>query len=153
MKKHMITLMAIAMFAMTLTVASVRAQNAGNLLVTVPFEFGAAGKSLPAGDYYVRRSFDRTLVVMRLESKDGSLSIYVPTHGAQSAEIQNESKLVFNKYGGQFFLSQVWAAGHSTGEELNKTSREHILQREMAGRRGKPETITITAKSNSQRAF
>jgi hypothetical protein len=148
MKKQIFTLMAVTMFAMTLTVASVRAQNGGNLSVTIPFEFATAGKTLPAGDYYVRRSFDGARVVMRIESKDGSLSIYLPTHGAQSAEIQNESKLVFNQYGKQFFLSQVWTAGRSTGEELNKTGRERLLQREMIARTGKPETITIAAKSN-----
>lgn len=148
MKKQMITLMAVAVFVMTLTVVSVHAQNAGNLAVTIPFEFTAAGKTLPAGDYFVRRSLDGARVVMRIESKGGSLSIYLPTHVARSAEIQPDSKLVFNKYGGQLFLSQVWAAGRSTGEELNKTSRERTLQREIAGRGGKPETITIAAKSN-----
>jgi hypothetical protein len=148
MKKQMITLMAVAVLVMTLTVISIHAQNAGNLLVTIPFEFSAAGKTLPAGDYYVRRSFDNARVVMRIESQDGSLSINLPTHGAQSAGIQPESKLVFNKYGSQLFLSQVWAAGRSTGEELNKTSRERTLQRELAGRAGKPETITVAAKAN-----
>ncbi|HWP54832.1 MAG TPA: hypothetical protein VN476_11920 [Pyrinomonadaceae bacterium] len=81
----MITLMAVAVFVMTLTVMSVHAQNAGNLSVTIPFEFSAAGKTLPAGDYYVRRAFDNARVVMRIESKDGSVSISLPTHGAQSA--------------------------------------------------------------------
>ena len=148
MKKQMITLTAVAMFAMTLTVVSVHAQNAGNLAVTIPFEFAASGKTLPAGDYYVRRSLDGARVVMRIESKDGSMSIYVPTHGVQSADIQNGSKLVFNRYGEQFFLSQVWAAGRSNGEELNKANPERILRRELARRVGKPETITIAARSN-----
>ena len=148
MKKQMTTLMAVAMFAMTLAVASVHAQNAGSISVTIPFEFAAAGKTLPAGDYYVRRSLDGARVVMRIESKNCSLTVDLPTHGVQSADIQNESKLVFNKYGEQFFLSQVWAAGRSTGEELNKTSRERGLQREMAGRVGKPETINIAARLN-----
>ena len=148
MKKQMITLMAVAMFAMTLTVVSVHAQNAGNLTVTIPFEFSAAGKTLPAGEYYVRRSLDGARVVMRIESKDGSVSIYLPAHVAQSTEIQPESKLVFTKYGSQLFMSQVWSAGRSTGEEINKTSRERNLQREIAGRSGKPETITVAAKAN-----
>jgi antitoxin component of MazEF toxin-antitoxin module len=148
MKKQMNTLMAVAVFAMTLTVMPVHAQNAGNLSVTIPFEFSAAGKTLPAGDYYLRRSLNGARVSMRIESKDGSLGIYLPTHVAQSAEIQPESKLVFTKYGSQLFLSQVWAAGRSAGEELNKTSRERNLQSEIAGRSGKPETITIAAKAN-----
>jgi len=135
------------MFAITLTVASVHAQNDGSFSVTIPFDFTAAGKTLPAGDYYVRPSLDGAHVVMRIESKNGSLSVYLVTHGVRSADFQNESKLVFNRYGEQFFLSQVWAAGFNTGEELNKTSRERVLQREMARRMGKPETITTAARS------
>jgi len=148
MKKQMITLIAVAVFVMTLTVVSVHAQNAGNLSVTIPFEFSAAGQTVPAGDYYLRRSLNGARVVMRIESNDGSLSIYLPTHVAQTAEIQPESKLVFTRYGSQLFLSQVWAVGRSTGEELNKTGRERKLQREIAGRAGKPETITVAAKAN-----
>ena len=148
MKKQMITLMAVAMFAMTLMVMSAQAQNAGHIAVTVPFEFTAGSKTLPAGDYYVRRSLNGARVVMRIESKDGSTSIYLPTHVAQSAEIQTESKLVFTRYGKELFLSQVWAAGRNTGAELNRTSRERLLQRETASARLKAESVTIAGKAN-----
>ena len=104
MKKKMITLLAVAMFAMTLAFASVHAQSAGNLSVTIPFEFASAGKTLPAGDYYVRRTLNGARVIVRIESKDGSISIYTQTHVVQSRQIQDESKLVFNKYGQQFYL-------------------------------------------------
>ena len=147
MKKKMTTLFAAATFAMTLAVASVHAQSAGSLSVTVPFQFAAAGKTLPAGDYYVRRTLDGARVILRIESKDGSISVYTQTHGVQTSQIQDESKLVFNKYGEQFYLSQVWAAGRSTGEELTRTSQERVLRHETA-KFGKPETIMVAAKSN-----
>lgn len=148
MKKQMITLMAVAMFATTLTVMSAQAQNAGNIAVTIPFEFIAGGKTLPAGDYYVRRSLDRARVVMRIENKDGSMSIYLPNHVAQTTEIQAESKLVFTRYGRESFLSQVWAAGRKTGEELNRTDRERLLERDMARAQLKAQRVSIAAKSN-----
>jgi len=145
MKKQMITLMAVAMFATTLLVSSAQAQNAGNIAVTIPFEFAAGGKTLPAGDYYVRRSLEGARVVMRIENKDGSMSIYLPNHVAQSAEIQPESKLVFTRYGKQLFLSQVWVGGRKTGEELNRTNRERLMQREAASAHLKTESVTIAA--------
>jgi hypothetical protein len=148
MKKQMITLMAVAMFTATLVVMSAQAQNAGNIAVTIPFEFAAGGKILPAGDYYVRRSLDGARVVMRIESKDGSMSIYLPNHVAQSTKIQAESKVIFTKYGKDLFLSQVWAAGSSTGAELNRTNRERLLQRETAGAQRQTESVTIAAKAN-----
>jgi hypothetical protein len=148
MKKQMITLMAAALFATTLTVMCANAQNAGNIAVTIPFEFAAGGKTLPAGDYYVRRSLDGARVVMRIESKDGSMNIYLPTHLAQSTEVQTESKLVFTRYGKDLFLSQVWSAGRSTGAELSRTNRERLLQREAASAHRKAESVTIAAKAN-----
>jgi len=148
MNRRMITMVAIGVFATMLAVASVRAQNAGDLAVTIPFEFSAGGKTLPAGDYYVRRSFDSARVVIRLEAKNGSESIYLATHGVEQLPMQNQSKLVFNKYGNQFFLSQVWSAGRNTGAELNKTGRERALRQEIARNAAKPETITIATKAN-----
>ena len=58
---------------------------------------------------------------------------------------QGDTKLVFNRYGDQFFLSQVWMAGRTDGQELIKTRRERLLQREIARGSGKPETISIAA--------
>ena len=146
MKKQIITLMVVAMFATTLTVMCANAQNAGNIAVTIPFEFSAGGKTMPAGDYYVWRSFDNARVVMRIESKDGSTNIYLPNHVAQSTEVQTESKLVFTRYGKDLFLSQVWAAGRSTGAELNQANRERLLQREAASAHRRAESVTIAAK-------
>lgn len=148
MKSRMISMVAVVVFVTTLAVASVHAQNAGDVTVTIPFEFSASGKTLPAGDYLVRRSFDGSQSVMRLESKQDSVSIYLPTHAVQSNTIQEGSKLVFTKYGEQHFLSQVWTAGRSTGAELNKTNRERGLQQEIARRRAKPETVSVAVRSN-----
>jgi hypothetical protein len=148
MKKQLITMMAVAMFVTTLTVVSVRAQNAGNVAVTIPFNFVAIGKTLPAGDYYVRRSVEGDQVVIRIQSKDNSLQVFSPIVPVHRRDIQAESKLVFNKYGDQYFLSQVWIAGRTDGQELTKTSRERLLQREMARRTTKLETIAIAGKSN-----
>ena len=137
-----------AVFVTTLAAVSVRAQNAGDLAVSIPFEFSAGGKTLPAGDYRVRRSFVGTNSVMRIENRKDSVSMFLTTHPVQSNTIQDGSKLVFIKYGEQLFLSQVWSAGRGTGEELNKTKSERGLQQEIARRRAKPETVSVAVRSN-----
>lgn len=147
MKRRIISMAAVAMFVTTLAVASVRAQNAGDLAVSIPFEFVAGGRTLPAGEYYVRRSFDGAQAVLRLTDKNNSVSVYLTTHSAQTSNIQSESKLVFNKYGQQRFLAQVWSAGRSTGHELNKSKRERGLQQEIARLRGKPETVSVAVRA------
>jgi len=148
MKRQMIIMVAIAAFVTMSAVSSIRAQNAGDVAVPIPFEFSAGGRTLPAGDYFVRRSFDSARAVIRLEAKNGSESIYLATHVVEQLPVQNQSKVVFNKYGNQFFLSQVWSAGRSTGAELNKTGRERALRQEIARNAAKPETVTIATKAN-----
>jgi len=148
MKRQMIIMVAVVASVATLAVASVRAQNAGDFSVTIPFEFAAGGKTLPSGDYYIRRNFDHARVVIRLESKTGADSIYLAMHSVPKNNIQDQSKLIFNRYGNQMFLTQVWTAGRSTGEELNKSSHERVLQTQIARSRAKQETVSITAKAN-----
>lgn len=149
MKKQVITMIAVVAFFATLAVTSVQAQNAGTISVSIPFDFAIAGKTLPAGDYNVRRSIegDRELTTIRNVDKSGAL--YLPqTHPVQTNEVPSESRLVFNKYGSQYFLSQVWLSGRTVGYELPKTARERLLQREMASAGRKPASVAIAAKSN-----
>lgn len=149
MKKHLITVLAVTILSATLAVALAQAQDAGNMSVTIPFDFAVSGKIIPAGDYHLRRSLMGTSVVMQLRNSNNEEAVFLPqTHPLQRIDIQKESKLVFNRYGNQYFLSQVWIAGRSTGEELSKTSRERSLQRELARREVKPERIAIAAKPN-----
>jgi frataxin-like iron-binding protein CyaY len=149
MKKQLITIMAAVAFLATLAVTSVQAQNAGSMSVSIPFDFAVSGKRLPAGEYYVQRSANGTRVVTTIRNRDKTEAIYLPqTHSVQTNEIPAESKLVFNKYGSQFFLSQVWIAGRTVGQELTKTSKERILEREIAGTGRKPASVAVAARSN-----
>jgi hypothetical protein len=147
MKKQVITMMAVVAFLAMLAVTSVKAQNAGNMSISIPFDFALSGKTLPAGEYYLQRSTEGAQVVVQIRSRDRVLVVYLPqTHPIQNSEIQAEPKLLFNKYGDQFFLSQVWLSGRSTGEELSKTARERGLQRDFARYQRKPERVAIAAK-------
>jgi hypothetical protein len=146
MKRRMISMVAVAMFVTTLAVTSARAQNAREVAVSIPFDFYAGNTALPAGDYYIRFNFNGA-PVMKIEKQTGSAGIHLLTHPVQSNTIQDGSKLVFTKYGEQLFLSQVWSAGRSTGEELNKTNRERGLKQEIARRRAKPEMVSVAVQA------
>ena len=148
MKKQMITTMAAAIVFATLSIASVRAQDAGTVSVHIPFEFAAANRTLPAGDYYVRRSIRGAQVDMEIISKDKSQTLRLTIHPVRGTDIQAASRLVFNRYGDQYFLSQLWIAGRSNGEELTKASRERLLQRELAARSMKSGSVAIAGKLN-----
>ena len=90
----------------------------------VPFEFTVMGRTLPAGDYVVNRSNNSATVI--LKCWEHKVSIIVPTDALTSAAPQEEGKLIFHRYGDQYFLSEVWGQG-SDGRKLRQTKLERDL--------------------------
>jgi hypothetical protein len=92
-------------------------------VVNVPFDFVAGNQNLPAGEYSVKVSQTDARIVL-IERKDATAAMFIGTNAVVANTIQSESKLVFNRYGDRYFLSQVWNEGNSRGRQLMKTARE-----------------------------
>jgi hypothetical protein len=112
-----------ALMALT-AMASTRVAQAQELLVVnIPFNFVAGNMTLPAGEYSIKVSApERTLLL--IDRKDAAMSSFMNTDAVATTEIQTESKLIFNRYGDRYFLSQVWTEGNSRGRQLSKSARE-----------------------------
>ena len=69
------------------------------------------------------------------------------TRPTRASEVQGESRLVFNRYGDQYFLSQVWMAGSDTGRDLFQSRNERNLAKESKLARSKSEyqKVALTA--------
>jgi len=104
----------------------VQAQEA--LVVNIPFEFVAGKLTLPAGEYRVEKLEKNSVVVLTHCTQPGASAV-VMTIAAQANEPQSDSKLVFNRYGNLYFLSQYWMAGSSHGRLLLKSAREEEISR------------------------
>jgi len=99
------------------------AQAQEPIVVSIPFDFVASGKTLPAGEYAVKVSGpERTLLL--IDRKDAYASVFIGTNPIIASEPKSESKLVFNRYGDRYFLSLVWTAGNSRGRLLMESDRE-----------------------------
>jgi hypothetical protein len=46
------------------------------------------------------------------------------TNAVQTSIEPSQGKLVFHRYGDEYFLSQIWQAGVNAGRELPKSRRE-----------------------------
>ena len=79
--------------------------------LTVPFNFFAAGKSLPAGHYRVERLFDGDLAAWRLVNDKGNLTV-VLTNSVQSVRTAHRPSLVFRNTGTTYSLIQIWTTAH-----------------------------------------
>jgi hypothetical protein len=126
-----------------LTTVSAHAQYAKPFTVTIPFSFYAAGKLLPAGQYRVARSTETTEEGLALRQTDGRAGVFVMTRGIQAGEVQQQSKLVFHRYGNQYFLGEVWIFGRNTGRELPSSRKERLVKQEIAKLGARPEKVAI----------
>jgi hypothetical protein len=111
------------MMALT-AMASTRVAQAQELMVVnVPFDFVAGNTTLPAGEYSVKVSGPQGSLLL-IDRKDAKAAMFTNTHAVVKNEIQTESKLIFNRYGDRYFLSQVWTEGNSRGRQLLKSAQE-----------------------------
>jgi hypothetical protein len=111
------------MMALTAMATTRVAQAQEALAVNIPFDFMAGDMQLPAGEYTVKVSAPTHTLIL-ISRKDSTKSGFINTNAAVSVEPQSESKLVFNRYGDHYFLSQVWTEGNSQGRQLLKSGRE-----------------------------
>ncbi|HXC87818.1 MAG TPA: hypothetical protein VNU23_08525 [Candidatus Cybelea sp.] len=111
------------MMALTVMAFSRVAQAQEMLVVNIPFDFVAGNMTLPAGEYSIKVTApERTLLL--IDRKDAAASAFMNTNPVVKTEMQTESKMIFNRYGDRYFLSEVWTAGNSRGRQLSKSRRE-----------------------------
>jgi hypothetical protein len=100
-----------AFFALAAFAVASRAQAVDKLVVNIPHDFVASGKTLPAGTYTINRinDFNNTeLSLFSFESRDGVLLIssdVAPTR-------EDKPALTFNQVGNQYFLTKIETLDH-----------------------------------------
>jgi hypothetical protein len=142
--------MVVAVIAL-LTIANLSSANAQTqprvqLTVNIPFEFSIGDKNMPAGEYTVRCTNPSSdAKVLQLLSSDRHVSVMVRTNSV-IGKMHDDAKLVFNRYGEQYFLAQVWLASDTDGMQALKSRSEKQMARELAANKLTKETVAITAK-------
>lgn len=126
-----------------LTTVSAHAQAGAQFTATIPFNFNVGGKTLPAGQYLVGRSTQTSAEGLALRGTDGRAGVFVLTRGIQTEEVQQQSKLVFRRYGDQYFLAEVWISGRSTGRGLPSSRKERLIAQEIAKHGANPEKVAV----------
>jgi hypothetical protein len=127
--------------ALLLTAATVFAQTENQRLmkVNVPFAFGVEDRAMPAGEYNIFTVTPQRSI--RMVSADGKLSVVINTLPNYAKEPSAESRLVFHRYGSDYFLAQVWTAG------------QHVARSPLSGKRAmeiassgfQPQTTVVFA--------
>ena len=128
------SLAALSLFVvLAASAATARAQAPDAINFRVPFEFTAGDVRLPAGEYAVRRASQAGLAYF-IQSRDGRPVAALTVVSAIDAARKNalEPQLVFNVYGGQYYLSQLWRGGRATGASFRRSRAEREVSRNAA---------------------
>ena len=89
--------------------------------VNIPFSFNIGAQTFPAGEYTLKPLLAHALL---LRNGSGRTMASVQTNSVEAREPQKTTKLIFNGYGGHYFLAQIWRADDNVGGELVKSPAE-----------------------------
>jgi hypothetical protein len=145
MKRIFTAIVATAVLALAVT-SPARAQLPGtSMRAYIPFDFIVNGKTLPAGNYEVRRITDAPegLIIRSVNNKHDHAMF--ETESVQQNRMPRHDEIVFDRYGDTYFLSEVLVGGMETGRRLAPSHAERQLRREseMASNNAQPQTVSI----------
>ena len=116
----------VAATAILFLAATGQAQSDG-LKANMPFGFYAGDQLMPAGEYEIRAVGNG---VVKLSNYEANTSVVFFTFGVNRVTANPISpRLVFNRYADDYFLSEMWWAGHRDGAKPIPSKREHQLAR------------------------
>lgn len=109
----------------------------------IPFAFTVVNEPLPAGSYAVaRHSIAPAILVEALERADAR-ALAATNSVEANPGLAVDPKLVFRRYGEQYFLAEVWlGAGNFIGRQIPKSVKE----RQVAKNSSEPELIYVAAR-------
>ena len=91
---------------------------------TIPHEFTAAGKVLPAGEYTFGYDAQRRMVTVKTENGSATMVPIVTLLAGAIHTTSNDSHIVFDRIGNNHHLSEIWMPGID-GVSLLSTKEKH----------------------------
>ena len=124
-----------------LTAATLFAQveNRPLMKANIPFSFTVYNQTLPAGVYFVLTVTSERSI--RLTSADGKHSAIVSDLPNYANTPSENSRLVFHKYGNEYFLAQVWTKNETVAR--NPYISKRAIELAQSGNR--PDTEIVMA--------
>jgi hypothetical protein len=130
--KNITKVFALASLLVLFTFSSALAQSDRQTIIYIPFNFSVGEKSFNAGKYIIERNRKDSDTVWVIKRKDNVGSALMLTQSVRANEPAEATRLVFNRYGDQYFLSEFWTPGSNTGREVQISDREKALDKALA---------------------
>lgn len=104
----------------------VSAQITGHIEANIGHSFTVGEATLPPGKYDFKMVPHSDLTVMRVTSPDGNTAAEFLVREAKANDTPEHTRLIFERYGNEEFLSKVFEAGHQLGVAVVEPSREEL---------------------------
>ncbi len=122
MKCNSIAQSSLVVLSLLLTVAGAHAQSATR--ANVPFAFKVGTTQMPAGTYSVHNQLGTNLVTVRNVQTGTS----VVAMGRRESPSKKTDKLIFHRYGSQYFLTEILGETGSQAMVFPATKQEQELR-------------------------
>jgi len=139
-----------SLFAVILAVVSmppiIYAQELGETVrLNVPFAFEDGSQRFPPGFYTIQMKAQHIILIR------GSLvSGYLGTWFDEDEQPSNTTMVIFRKYGGRYFIGEIWTAGEGTHTYVLPSKAETRLQLEVAENKTSPSGVQVAVLSASR---
>ncbi len=141
MKRTVCLILSLFAFAMVIAAPAVQAQS--RVVANVPFAFILNDHSQAAGQYEVVSRSEQVDLIRNMQTGAGHFLL-------KSEQVESRygkgAMLVFNRYGNEYFLSQIWDGQSDIGIQLAPTKREKELQLADSRFIYGPEVVIIAMK-------
>jgi hypothetical protein len=146
MKKQVLSIAVRASLLLALTVVTAYAVTSSRVVITIPFGFNAGDASIPAGIYTISET--RTSHILLIRNQQGA-GAFLSTLSLDASQVPSKPKLVFHRYGTEYFLAQVSFGGHEAYTMTkSRAEREFLKGKSNSRAMGelKPDLIYINAE-------
>jgi hypothetical protein len=140
----------VSLLTLAAAVRSAQAQSRINYTANIPFEFTVGNTTLPPGLYTVteiKTADGAAILQVKAKGQDG---VFRLTDRVQVNKPRAKTVLVFNQYGEQYFLAEMWRRGESEGRLVRKSNRERAIESELARNAGSQNETTARRAAQSQ---
>lgn len=133
MKKQVIQSTIVVAVCLWLTGGLVYSQSLPKLVADIPFDFHVGQAMLPAGEYIVNKSEGALSHVLRIQNAITGKAAFASTLPGSITNSSSQPKLIFNRYGADYFLSEVRSPYQSVTYRLPKSKDEKEIARNGIG--------------------
>ncbi len=145
MKNQIIKSIVVVSFVMLFVAVSANAQTSNGMVAKIPFDFYVKNQKFAAGEYVIERatpnSFSASVIIRQKDGAKSRIVMMLPLDvDGNLSEIQ--PNLIFNRYGSDYFLSEVRNPADNFGARLPKVKLERNLAKQFG--EAKRESVVLS---------